>query len=59
LSMKLYFYFFLTVFVKNARITLNLLKKNRKDLNFFSNYLLKSTLYDLCGIFEKKSGQSR
>jgi len=53
----------LAVFVKNARITLKwhyLIKKNRRDLNFFLNCLLKSTLYHgLCGIFEKKLGRSR
>jgi len=53
----------LVVFVKNARITSKWhysIKKNRRDSNFFSNCLLKSTFYDgLCSIFEKKSEQSR
>jgi len=52
----------LEVFVKNARITSKwhyLVKKNRRDSNFFSNCLLKSTLYDGLYIFEKKLRRSR
>jgi len=50
----------LAVFIKNARITSKWhysVKKNRRDSNFFSNCLLKSTLYDgLWDIFEKNRG---
>jgi len=48
----------LAVFVKNARITSKWhysVKKNHRDSNFYSNCLLKSTLYDVYVVFSKKN----